>query len=76
MLLWKKRADQLTAERTRGSKVLGSQVVLLLAGDFGLDSHHLRGERIVVVSLMQLWWVLLVHLEDETLFLIEHSMIE
>ena len=55
VIFWKKRANQLTDERTRGSEVLGAQVVLLLAGDFGLDFHHVRGERIVVVSLEQLW---------------------
>ena len=67
-LIRKERADQLTVERTRGSEVLGAQVVLLLAGNFGLDCHHLRGEWIIVVSVVQLWWVLQVHLEYELFF--------
>ena len=76
MVLRKGGADQLTAERTRGSEVLGAQVVLLFAGDIGLDCHHLRRERIVVVLLVQLCWVFQVHLEDEIRYLIEYPMIK
>ena len=76
VFLRNERADQFTAERTRSSEVLGTQVVLLFAGDFGIDCHHLRGEWIIFVSVVQLWWVLQVHLEDKTLFHIEHTVIE
>ena len=68
VLLQKERADQFTAERTCGSEVLGAQVVLLFAGDFWLDCHHHRGEWLIVVSVVQLWWVLQVHLKDKLFF--------
>ena len=68
MLLRKEVADQLQTERARGAMVLSAKVVLFLAGYFGFDGHHLRREQIIVVALVQLRWILQVHLEDETLF--------
>ena len=55
MLLQKKKADQFTSGRTRGSKELNAQVLLLFDGDFGLDCHHVRNDRIVGFSLVKLW---------------------
>ena len=55
-------ADQLSAERTGCSKVLSAQVVLLHAGDLGLDGHYLGGERIIIVKIVKLRWILQVHL--------------
>ena len=52
VLLLEKGTDQLPAERTGGSEVLGAQVVLLLAGDLRLDCYYFRSERIVIVSLV------------------------
>ena len=37
-----KRADQFPAVGARSAKELGSQIVLLLTGDFRLDRHYLR----------------------------------
>ena len=50
--LWVERPNQFPVVRAGGAEVLGTQVVLLLAGDLRLDGHHLRGERIVVVALV------------------------
>ena len=76
MLCRQQRVDQLPAKGTRGLKVLAVQVVLLFAGELRLDCHHFCSERIIIVSLVQLWRVLQVHLYDETFYLIEHLMIE
>ena len=77
MLFRTEGADQLLAEWTGGSEVLGVQVVLLLAGDLGLDGHNLQGERIITVTIVKLRWILQAYLEDETLFLLFcHLMIK
>ena len=62
------RRDQLPAERTGGSEVLGAQVVLLYASYLGLDGHNLRGERIIIITIVKLSWILQVHLENKTDF--------
>ena len=67
VLLRKKGADQLSAERTGGSEVLGAQVVLLHSGDLGLNGHNLRGERIIIITIVKVRWILQVDLKDETL---------
>ena len=62
----KKQADQLPTERTRGSEIQGAQVVLLHAGYFGLDGHNFRGERIIIITMVKLRWILQVYLKDKT----------
>lgn len=46
--------NQLLAEWTRGSKVLGVQMVLLLAGDLWLDGYNIQGERVIIIIIVQL----------------------
>ena len=54
VLLREKGAAQCLTERTGCFKVLGVQVVLLHAGDLGLDSYYLGGERIIIVTIVKL----------------------
>ena len=68
--LWKKRAHELATEGTGSFKVLGAELVLLLTCDLCFDVHCLWRERVVIVALMQLWWVVQVAFEYVMLFLI------
>ena len=77
VLLREEGADQLSAKWTGCSEVLGAQVVLLHAGDLGLDGHYVRGERIIIVTIVKFRWILQVHLKNETLlFLVCHPMMK
>ena len=77
VLLREDGADQLSAEQIGCSEVYGAQFVLLHAGDLWLDGHNLRGERIIIVTIVKLRWILQVHLEHETLlFVVCNPMIK
>ena len=68
--LRKERAHELATEGTGSSKVLGAELVLLLTRDLCVDVHCLRRERVVIVALMQLGWVVQIDFEYVMLFLI------
>ena len=61
----------------RGSEVLGAQIVLYQAGYYGPYGHKLRGERLIIITLVKLRWILQVYFEDKTfLILVCHPMIK
>ena len=66
----KERALELATEETGSSKVLGAELGLLFTRDFCVDVHCLRRERVVIVEVMQLGWVVQVDFKDIMLFLI------
>ena len=54
VLFREQRADEFSVEQARFAEILSAQIVLLLAGNLSLDGHYLLGERILVVTLVQL----------------------